>query len=287
MATFKARTSDEIFKSILDSKSNYSNLDNLKNLDITDEQSLFNKLQSTVRVSIWILWAHLTALSIWALENILEIGITEQEEIRDSSFFGNANWIEYVAKQFQVDDEVIINAETNKISYSLIDESKQIVGNCVAIQSPGAAIIKIRGKNTDILTENELTQFSTYLNRVGILGVNYIIQNSNPDVLKITGVIKYKGEKSEGTIKSLVEDAINNYIRNISFNSEFITNELVKLILNIDGVIDFEISDLQAKPSSGAYSSILYRYTTNAGYMIIDENFALSNTISYKIEKIY
>jgi len=287
MATFKARSRDAIFQELMSNKVNYSNLDGLNTLNITDEQTLFNKLQSSTRTSLWILWAHLAAISIWILENILEIGIKEQEDIRDASFFGNADWVEYATKQFQVDDEIIIDAETNKITYTIEDDSKKIVEHSVANAVPGAAIIKIRGKNSDILSPDELMQFSTYWNRVGVLGVNYIIQNSDPDLLKISGTIRYKGEKSVGDIRTNVESAINNYIRNISFNSEFVKNELLKLVLNIDGVTDFEITDLQAKPATGVYSNISFRYLANAGYLAIDSNSALSNTLLYEIEKIY
>lgn len=287
MASFKPRTQNEIFQSLLQAKSNYENLDSLKDLEITDEQSLFYKLTSETVVSLWILWLHLQTYGIWILENVLSIGIAEQEEIRDSSFIGNADWVEYATKLYQDGDEIIINPETNKINYQIEDESNQIIGNSVAVGVPGAAVIKLRGKNSDVLSPEELTRFSTYWSRVGILGINYLIQNSNPDMIKIVGKIKYKGERLQSEIQSEVESVITDYIRNISFNSEFIKNELLKRILAIDGVTDFEITDLQAKPDGGLYSNITFRYVANAGYLAIDSNSPLNDSILYEIERVY
>lgn len=289
MATFTPRSRDDIFQAMLLEKKNYQNLDGLNDQNITDEQSLFDKLTSPVNTVLWVLWIHLTAFAIWALENVLATGIAEQEEIRDSSFIGNADWVEFAAKQFQIDDVVIINSDTNKIEYAVPDESKQIIGHVAAISAGGAGLIKIRGKNTDVLTENEFNQFQTFWERVGILGVNYTIQNSNPDQLKIIGTLRYKGEKSKSEVSVEVERVINTYIRNISLNSEFVINDMLQMVRSIDGVTDFEIEDIQARSFTGDYSGnkIKFRYLADAGYLGIDASFPLSDTIIYEIERIY
>lgn len=286
MATFTPRTRNDIFQSLLDAKTNYSDLDGLTNLDITDEQSLFNKLISDVPVSIWILWLHLYSFIIWILENTLQQGIIEFEGLRNFNY-GNGKWVEYLIKNFQDGDEVIFNEENQTVGYELEDESKKIIGSVITETIPGAGLIKVRGVNQDVLDPESLNRLTTYWNRTGVLGINYIIQNSNPDLIKIIGTVKYKGEKLQGEIQTEVESIINDYIKNISENNKFVTNELLNKILNVDGVVDFEINQLQAKPSNGNYTNVTFRYNTNAGYLSIDPDSPLSNSIVYEIEKIY
>ena len=287
MPDFKVQTRDEIYQGVLDNKNQYTSLDGLNDLAITDEQTLFNKLTSTIVTSIWILWGHLIAISAWVTQNYISDAIIEQEEVRDTSFFGNPDWVEYAVKLFQKDDEVTIYPETNKIGYDVIDESKQSIGSAVAVSAPGAALVKIRGIGTDILPPETLSQARIFWNRVGVLGVNYLIQNESPDIITILGTIRYKGEKSQGEIQTTVESTITDYIRNISFNSEFIKNELLKKVLDIDGVTDFEIDSIRAKTSTGTYSDVVFRYIALAGYLTIDSGLPLNQSLIYSIEKIY
>ncbi len=281
------KTRQAIFAELMALKSNYPSLDILQTQNINDEQTLFERLTTTTKVALWILWIHIVSIAMWINQFVLYNGILEQEEIRDTSNFGNRKWCAYTIKKFQDGDEVFIDTETNKIVYDTIDETAQIIENASAQSVTNAALIKVRRKNTDILSNDEKTRLDTYWKNVGVLGVNYIIQNSDADLMKLIGSIKYKGEKNQIDIQTIVESTINDYLKNLTFNGEFIKNNFIKSILSIDGIIDFEISTMQAKSANGIYEDVIYRYIPVAGYLKIDTNYPLNTNISYKIEYVY
>lgn len=283
MADFTPRSINEIFIEILNEKANYSVLDTLQSGSISDEQTFLDTLSSDSNVSIWINWAYLMARTQWATDQIMLTQVNELETIRDNSFIGNLDWYGYIALQWQYGDILIIDPDTFTISYSVNDDSKKLVGSVATDEVGGKVLLKIRGKNSDLLTTDELTSFSAYMNKVKFAGTKIIIKNSEPDKLKILADVIYNGEAVLNETKVNVETAINNYIQNLPFNSEFNKNELIDEIQAIDGIVDFRINTLEGRLYNGNFSSIVHTYKADAGYMSIDTDFPLTATLTYKI----
>jgi len=285
MATFKTRSVSEIYEQLITYKNSIPELSGLYS-NVDSEQTLLDTLQSTSKVAKWSLYLYIVAWAIWVLENIMLLQVKEVEEIRDSAFTGSAVWYSNEAKKFQYGDVVGVSEETNyKPSYKEIDTAKQIIGNVAVEDISGKVVLKIRGKNSDILTEDELNSFIGYINNIKFIGTKIAIQNDEADKLKLIGSIIYKSGKVVSEIRTNVENSISDFIKNIPFNSYLVVNDLIKTVRAIDGVVNFEINTIQAKASNTlVFSNVTHKYRAFAGYLSIDTNYPLSTFLTYNIE---
>lgn len=279
-----ARTIDEIFSDILTTKESLPDLLNLVT-NVSDEQTLLTELTTDSLVARWVLYAYVIATCIYAFELILQDEVTEVEAIRDSAFAGNPTWYVYQAKKFQYGDEIVCDESTDFIpKYSVIDESKQIIKNCGISDTGGKVIFKIQGKESNILTEDQISSFSTYIDRIKFAGTKKIIQNVEADKIKIVANIIYSGVYKLDDIKSNVEAAILDYISNIEFDSVFVTNYLIDKVQSVPGVKDMEINTIESKAyNEPGFTPIVHRKNSQAGYFEVDVDYPLSTYITYQI----
>jgi len=285
MANFTTRTLDTIFTNLLTYKDTIPELTGL-NTTIANVQDLLDKLQSDSSVSIWVMELYIVAYSQWVLENIIQTQVNEIETIKNAALVGTFNWYSLQATKFQYPDNITVDSSTDFVpKYSLIDAAKQIVAQASALEVSGKLILKIRGRDNDVLTTPELNAFITYINKIKFVGTKIAIQNIESDKLKLIATIKYNGESNINDLKNNVTTAIDNYLLNLPFNSALLRNKLIDEVQNIDGVIDIEIDTLQARPNSiSSFVNIQHRYNSLAGYIRIDDNFELDTFLTYEIE---
>jgi len=279
-----ARTVDQIFQSLITYKESIPELTGLQSL-VSDEQKLLDELQSSSSTARYILYLYIVAYSNWVLEKLMEEQIKEAEEIRDSSFAGTPGWYSFKALEFQYGDNVVVDETTSYVpKYNALDESKRIVGNCAVEELAGKLLLKIKGKNTDILTNDELNSFISYVNEIKFAGTSIAVQNDAADTMKIIANVRYNGQLDKASIQNAVEVAINGYITALPFNSYFVTNDLINKVQEVKGVIDFEINSIMAKATNeSVYANVVHRYRAFAGHMKIDVSFPLSTYITYEI----
>ena len=284
--SFTARTVDEIFQQLITYKNTIPELTGLTS-SVSDEQSLLDELQSDSNTARWILELYVHAYNTWVLENLMEKQVTELEDIRDASFSGTKAWYESIAQKFQYGDTVTVDESTGYVpEYTLEDENKQIIAQVSSDEISGKLFLKIRGKDTDLLTTDQLNAFNTYIDSIKFVGTQIGIINLSADKLKVYGTVRYDGQVDLTVLQANVQEVIDNYILNISFNSYFIRSELIDVVKAIDGVTDFEINTLQArKDTVSTFTDIVHRYQALAGYLRIDDNHSLSNTLNYTIEQ--
>ena len=77
------------------------------------------------------------------------------------------------------------------------------------------------------------------------------------------------------------EDAIKAYLKNLPFDGRFNITELTDKVQSAEGIVNPIFQSASGKSGTQSYQSITDYYGSNAGYMIIDPNYPLSNTITY------
>lgn len=276
-----ARTVDTIFQSLLAEKSTFASLDGLNDSGINNVQELITKANSDSIVSEHILWMYLFANESSLTEQVFDEHRAEIQAITDEAFVGTPEWLIKTAKEFQYGDLLVVDPITFAIGYDVIDESKQVIGSVAIAENSNLVIMKVRGKNSDLLSSDELTAFNGYINKVKIAGQNIVIWNYSPDTLKLYMTVVYSKQFPLSTIRTNVENAINNYIKNIEFNSYFNVNSMVDKIQAVSGIIDPRFDSGEGRFGANSYVPFTHEYLATAGYCSIDGSFPLSTTITY------
>jgi len=281
MSNFTIRTIDQIFQELLLEKQTLSSLNGLVSGGITDENSLITALENG-KVAEWILHLYNYAVATNLTDVASLSAITEIENIIASEKIPTASWYIMKAKEFQYDDVLIIDPVTYNVSYATIDTTKQIISSCTILEGSNKLVLKVRRKDTDILSNDERTAFESYLLKIKCAGTQTLVQNFAADLLTLNMNIVYNGIYTLTVIQSAVETAINSYISNIEFDSKFNTNKLVDNLQDIAGVVDPQFDSASAIDELGNVTAFVHEYLSYAGYMAINPSYPLSVTITYQ-----
>ena len=275
-------TLTQIYNNIISEKNNMINLAGLT--PINSFQTLLQTLTTTSTVDEGSLLFYCVAYNEWLLEqNILNL-YNQLEVLSQRTGYGSSQWLVDEALKFQTNSILQIDPLTYALSYPTIDTSLQIIGFASATEEDTGILMKIRGKNQEVISPEQFSEFVAYINKIKILGQRISIINDKADLMQITATITYNAQLDKATVVSYVESTINNYIQNLTFNSIFYTSQLTNQVMNITGVIDFKIQNIQAKIDGGTYANVSNIYTSLAGYMKIDPTIPLSGTITYNAQ---
>lgn len=184
------------------------------------------------------------------LESIFELYIKDVDEKISMTVVASVPWYYKMAKAFQYGDQLVLNETTQQYGYAIIDESKQVV-KYAAVRDRGTSVqILVSGDKNGMpvaLSNDVLTVFKQYMNRVKVAGVILGITSKRGDYLSIEAnisvdplVIDEEGYRlSDGT--KPVESAIEEHLKNIKYGGTFNKTKLVNAILAVDGVEDVEL----------------------------------------------
>lgn len=184
------------------------------------------------------------------LESIFELYIKDVDEKISMAVVASVPWYYKMAKAFQYGDQLVLNETTQQYGYAIIDESKQVV-KYAAVRDRGTSVqILVSGDKNGMpvaLSNDVLTVFKQYMNRVKVAGVILGITSKRGDYLSIEAnisvdplVIDEEGYRlSDGT--KPVESAIEEHLKNIKYGDTFNKTKLVNAILAVDGVEDVEL----------------------------------------------
>ncbi|MBS1690085.1 MAG: hypothetical protein JSS96_15250, partial [Bacteroidetes bacterium] len=182
-----------------------------------------------------------------------------------------------IAKAFQYGYSLAVDSDT----YSVIDTTAQIVNYAAAIEyTNGLKGLRIKvaalsGGALVPLSTPQLTAFTAYMQVVKDAGVRITITTANADSLKLNLNIYYNalvldgtGARLDGTAATPIQDAIDNYLENLPFNSLYINFELLEALKDVDGVIIPELISAQSYyTGTPGYVPIATEYTPDAGYI--------------------
>ena len=277
---YAPRSIDAIFQELLIEKQELNSLNGLVSGGITDENSLIQALE-TSKVAEWILWCYNMATQIHLTEVRTLTAIEDIDEIFEIKRVATDGWYIEKALEFQVDDDLIIDPITYQVRYETIDEVSQIIGSCTTKAVSNQLFLKVRRKDTNILTTDEKTQFENYMDTLKIAGTQIIVENFEGDEFTLNMTIIYDGTKNVIDVQSQVEATINDYLNNLEFDSKFITSALIDRLQALDVLIDPRFDSGSVIDSLGNDVAFVHEYTTNAGWGRINTLTPLSATITY------
>lgn len=282
-----ARTIQEIKKSMTDKFMSDNTLRTA--YGITGEDATWDSTFSTVSIENILLY--IVAVCAYSLEVLFEAHKEDVDERIAANIVPTVRWYHTQALAFQYGDNLVFDEKTQSYKYAVVDESKKIVKYC-AVQDAGNTIQILVSRQENglpaVITGDEMTAFKTYINSVKIAGVFINIQSLPADRIKISAKIYINPMVIDSTGVRIsdgarpVDDAIDSYLANVIYGGTFNKTKLVDAIQAVEGVIDIELEQVQAKQDGGSYNIVVgNNYTAASGSFISEE---LNSTISYVVQ---
>ncbi len=283
------KTIQQFYDELIQEKQNFSSLNGLTPISDTNQQFL-NDLTSNSRVAVWRFMLWIVAFASWINYSLFQTHKEEIEKIASEAIPGTAKWLRKEVFKFQLG--YALQWIDNKYSYPTIDPSARIIKYCAVVETGGSVRVKVAKLNSSNqpapLSGTELLALKDYINEIKFAGTVTNVTTGNADLLKLQLKIYYDPQVldaagvllSDGVTKP-VEVAVNNYIKNLSFNGILYVNQLIDAIQMAQGVDQPYITLIEAKYGGFPYQSVIEKYQADAGYLIIDPNFPLSNNITY------
>jgi hypothetical protein len=147
----------------------------------------------------------------------------------------------------------------------------------------GTTLIKIASETASLpsqITGLPLSAAQTFINTLAIPGINYVVDSRNSDKLFMQLDVYYNGLYS-AIIEANVIAAIENYLKSIPFDGYVSLSFLKLAILNVSGVTDCVINNMQARAdvtSVGAGTNLVLNnlevqrnFSTIAGYIVLED----------------
>ena len=174
--------------------------------------------------------------------------------------------------------------------YEQENEKKRLV-KFVAVRDRGTSVEILASAETAgqpaVLSEDVLTAFKQYLNRVKIAGVVLSVRSLPADRISINAIVHVDSLVIDRTGVRIadgsyaVEDAVNAYVRKIIYGGTFNKTKLVDAIQNVEGVQDVELQICKYSTDGTVYKEISGNNYTAVGGSFVTVN--LRNTLSYVV----
>lgn len=239
---------------------------------------------SESKVAEFRLWEYIFAALSWLQKELWKEYKAELSGIADAAPTCNAAWFNTEVRKYQHGDELLLNEDTGKYYYAEPDEDLQIITRVAVVDQAGYGVIKVAKDGPAALTEYELTSFQAFVARIQPFGSNISVISQAADLLKLPITIIYDAIVPLATVETNVQAAINTYLANLDFNGTFYIIRLVDAIQAVTGVVDVIPGTIEAKQDGGAYGEVERKYNPVAGYLAIDGDYDLDDSLTFEAQ---
>lgn len=282
-----ARSVSEIKKTMTDAFMADATIREKYGLSVNDTFS--SKFSS---VSIENILFFIVAACCHVLEVLFDNHKSDVEEKISMAVVASVPWYYKMALAFQYGDSLILNDRTQQYEYATIDESKQVV-KYAAVRDKGTSVQILVSGDQDgspvALSNDVLSVFKQYMNRVKVAGVILHITSNPSDSVTVTAtitidplVLNENGELlSDG--RKPVEEAITSYLKHIIYGGTFNKTKLVDVIQAVEGVVDVELEECKYRHANSLEWTVMSgnNYTGNSGsYIPLD----LERSLTYVVQ---
>ncbi len=279
-----ARSISQIYAQIIEEKNN---------------QTVLAQLNSPISVSIYILWARITATCIWMHEKMFDFFTTEIDGKIAKAGVGSPNWLIAQVFNFQYNADVLqvfyLSTDNFTVLYESENKDYKIITRCALVERATKLVELKTAKGLTVpekLTSQELAALQSYLDLgMHFAGTKIIAYSYDPDRLFVAGLLKYDGQFIN--IKASVKLALQNYCATLSqqqnFGGKATYTDIIAVIKNTEGVIDFNCTEMAGRSSSTAFASRTKFYNlatgvNNFNYPAFSGYFILEDTVGQTIE---
>lgn len=238
-----ARTLTEIYAEANAYKAKYLELTEFKN----------NSKMSILDSFTWV-----ASACIWAFENIIEVFKVDLANDLQNRINGTAKYYANALMKYQSGDELEMSEDGTSFSYPTIDETKRIIKKVSYSEHEEAnfydkkLVLKIATGEPGAyrkIDDAELLAIKAYFNQISFAGTHASIVSRMGDVLIPKVTVYYDGAVTEDEVYTNIENALNDFIANISFDGMVYVQKIIDAIQRAEHVVDVYIdtksTDLQ------------------------------------------
>jgi hypothetical protein len=221
---------------------------------------------STSKRAIWRLWTYVVAVAINFLEQLMDIFQAEAEATVALSAPQTAQWVQDRVFRFQYDatNPQIVQLINLVPEYPVVDPTLRIVTRCsVKSNLSNQVSIKVAKDEPPIpLVLGEVSALQSYIDIIGVAGVDYLVTSTASDKFYIDADIFYNGQYS-AVIQSNVINTIEAFFAAIPFDGSVKLLDLEIAIRNTLGVSDVVFNNIRARRDSDALAIATYLVQNN------------------------
>ena len=247
--------------------------------------------ESFSSVSLENILFYIVAACCHVLEVFFDTHKSEVDAKISRAVVASVPWYHKMALQFQYGDSLVFDDTTQQFVYAEQDSKKQVV-KYVAVRDRGTSIQMLvageKDSRPEPLSDDVLTAFKNYMNRVKIAGVVLAIRSLPSDTVSISATIYVdplsidrNGTRISDGSKP-VETAIENYLKSILYGGTFNKTKLVDAIQGVEGVTDVELFSCSYSTDGKSFKVISgNNYTAEGGSFVVS---GLANTLRYAVQ---
>ena len=250
---------------------------------------------STSKRAIWYLLTFIVATAINVFEQLLDLFKANITAIVALSAPATPQWLQAKIFNFQYSATNPQNIQLiNTVpTYAVVDPTLLLITRASVKTSLANTVAIKAAKLTPpvALLAPELSALQSYINSIGIAGINYTVTSANPDQIFIQATIFYQGTYAAIILQS-VTAAIATFLANLAFDGSMKVSDLENTIRNVTGVNDVVLQNVTVRRDQDtvAQGTVLIQnqtevarlWATIAGYMVAENTagYTLATTLT-------
>lgn len=273
MATIK-----DYYNKMIEVKDGNSDLDELQPYN-DNGATLMQDLNSGSKVAIWRLFIWIVAVVAWMLSEALGKHKIEVNNQIAYGYHGCLRYYHFKSLNFQFGDVLKYNGR--QYAYLTDNDDLKIIKRCAVSMYQGVMRFKVVKESNGVLeslTIDEETAYKDFLSNILYPGTNYTVISSTADLLKLNikiytnqQIINPFGVHVQTNIP-VVENAINDFVKNLPFNGKMNIQKLIDAIQSIEGVEDVQLTESSYKYGGLSWVVFTREIEPFSGYMELDLN---------------
>lgn len=215
-----------------------------------DKYLELTEFKNDSKMSILDAFTWVTSSCIWAFENILDVFKVDLAKDLQNRVNGTPAYFANALLKYQSGDDLVVSEDGTSFSYATIDESKRIISKVSysEVVEDGyhdkLAIYKIATGEPGAyarIEEDELLAIRAYLGKILFAGQHAMVVSRNGDVLIPRVTVYHDGAISEDELYTNIENSLNDFIANMSFDGMLYAQKIIDCIQNAEHVTDVEV----------------------------------------------
>lgn len=231
-----ARTLTEIYTSAKECRNQY--------LELTEFEN--SSKMSIIDAFTWVVSA-----CIWTFENILDVFQVDVAKDLRNRINGTPSYYANALLKYQSGDDLIMNEDGTIFSYPNIDNDKRIITKVSysEVQEDGfydkKLILKIatgQPGSYNRVSADELTKIRAYAQQISFAGTHLNVVSRKGDIIIPRVTVYHDGAIGEEELYNNIENALNDFINNLSFDGVVYAQKIIDAIQKAEHVVDVFIN---------------------------------------------
>lgn len=217
-----------------------------------DEYLQLTEFQNSSKMSVIDAFTWVTSACIWAFDNLLDVFKIDIASDLRNRVNGTPAYYANALLKFQYGDKLEMNDEGTQFFYASVDETKRIITKVSYAEVPeegfhdNEIILKVAkgetGKYTR-LSEDELLAARAYLREISFAGTHHTLVSRHGDILIPRVTVYYDGAVPVDEVYTNIENALNDFVANMSFNGIVYAQKVIDAIQSAEHVVDVYIDN--------------------------------------------